>query len=177
MSLELALQEAYASARQDVVIFDTLELRHSKFVDDSGLPTAIRVVLGWEDIQARLEPEAPLDPGAWVNFVAGAFKFALPGFEENQIPRLKITLDGVSREVVKHIEVAMRHPEPIDVTYRPYLSSDLGKPQMRPPVHMTLARVTVDAFQVTGVATLTDVHNWPFPSEKYLASRFPGLAR
>src|SRR5690606_29455116 len=116
MSLELALQEAYASARQDVVVFDTLELRHPDFVDDSGLPTAIRVVIGWEDIQARLEPEAPMDPGAWVQFVAAAFSFSLPGFEENQIPRLKITLDGVSREVVQHIEAAMRRPKPIEVT-------------------------------------------------------------
>lgn len=177
MSLELALQEAYASARQDVVVFHTLELRHPDFVDDSGLPTAIRVVIGWENIQVRLEPEAPMDPGAWVQFVAGAFNFALPGFEENQIPRLKITLDGVSREVVQHIEAAMRQPRPVEVTYRPYLSSDLSKPQMSPPLHMTLAGIKVDAFQVSGVATLTDVHNWPFPFEKYLASRFPGLVR
>lgn len=177
MSLELALQEAYASVRQDVVIFDTLELRHPDFVDDSGSPTAIRVVIGWEDIQARLEPEAPMDPGAWVRFIAGAFEFSLPGFEENQIPQLKISLDGVSREVVQHIEAAMRRPFPIEITYRPYLSTDLSKPQMSPPLHMTLASVRVDAFQVSGVATLTDVHNWPFPSQKYNAARFPGLVR
>lgn len=177
MSLEQALKEAYASAPTDLVIFDTLEVRHPNFVDDAGQPTAIRVVIGYEDISAKLENDAPLDAGEYVTFTAGAFRFSLPGFEESRVPQLKITLDGASQEVVAHLEAAMSNPVPIEVTYRPYLSSDLSKPQMSPPIHMTLSKVTASATQVTGTATLTDVHNWPFPSQKYLASRFPGLLR
>lgn len=45
MSLEKALKEAYASAPQDRVVFDTLELRHPAFVDEHGERTAVRVVL------------------------------------------------------------------------------------------------------------------------------------
>lgn len=177
MSLEQALKEAYASAPQDRVIFDTLELRHPKFVDDGGQPTAIRVVIGYENITARLESDAPLNPGSYVDFIAGAFRFALPGFEEGQVPRLKITLDGVSQEIVAHLEAAMADPVPIEVTYRPFVSTDLSKPQMDPPIHMELAGVNVTGIQVTGTATLSDVHNFGVPATKYLATRFPGLIR
>ena len=159
------------------MIFDTLEVRHSAFRDDAGQPTAIRVVIGYEDISARLEGDAPLHPGEYVEFIAGAFRFKLPGFEEGQVPQLQITIDGVSREVVGHIEAAIAEPEPIEVTYRPYLSTDLSKPQMDPPVVMMLTKVSVSGTSVSGTASLSDVHNWAFPAEKYLASRFPGLVR
>jgi len=177
MSLEQALQEAYASASTDRVIFDTLEVRHSAFRDDAGLPTAIRVVIGYENISACLEGDAPLNPGEYVDFIAGAFRFKLPGFEEGQVPQLQIIIDGVSREVVGHIEAAINEPEPISITYRPYLSTDLSKPQMDPPITMELTKVTVTGVSVSGTASLSDVHNWPFPFEKYLPSRFPGLVR
>ncbi|MEQ4619072.1 MAG: DUF1833 family protein [Corticimicrobacter sp.] len=177
MSLEQALKEAYASAPTDRVIFDTLEVRHSAFRDDAGQPTAIRIVIGYEDITARLEGDAVLHPGEYVGFVAGAFRFKLPGFEEGQVPAMQITIDGVTREVVGHIESAINEPEPIYVTYRPYLSTDLSKPQMDPPITMELTKVTVTGTSVSGTASLSDVHNWAFPYEKYMAARFPGLVR
>ncbi|MEI2416222.1 DUF1833 family protein [Orrella sp. JC864] len=177
MSLEQALAEAYASAPRDRVIFDTLELRHPNFLDDYGHPTAIRVVIGYEDIRARLEAYAPLHAGEEVDFQAGAFRFRLPGFEEARVPSLQITLDGVSELVVTHVEAAAHSPVPIGVTYRPYLSTDLSRPQMDPPITMSLTQVSVSALTVTGTATLADVHNYPFPAEKYIRSRFPGLFR
>ena len=177
MSLEQALQEAYASAPTDRVIFDTLEVRHPAFFDDAAQPTAIRVVIGYEDVSACLEGDAPLNPGEYVDFIAGAFRFKLPGFEEGSVPQLQITIDGVSREVVGHIEAAIADPDPIEVTYRPYLSTDLSKPQMNPPLTMMLTKVSVTGTSVSGTASLSDVHNWAFPFQKYLASRFPGLVR
>lgn len=177
MSLEQALKEAYASAPTDSVIFDTLEVRHPAFVDDAGQPTAIRTVIGYEDITAKLENDAPLHAGEYVEFIAGAFRFKLPGFEEGKVPQLQISIDGVSREVVGHIETAITASTPIEVTYRPYLSTDLSKPQMSPPITMELAKVSVSGATVSGIASLSDVHNRAFPFEKYMASRFPGLVR
>lgn len=177
MSLEQALKEAYASAPTDRVIFHTLEVRHPAFVDDAAQPTAIRVVIGFEDITAKLEGDAPLHPGQYVEFIAGAFRFKLPGFEEGKVPQLQITIDGVSREVVGHIEAAIAGDSPIEVTYRPYLSTDLSKPQMDPPISMELTKVSVSGASVSGTASLSDVHNRAFPFEKYMASRFPGLVR
>lgn len=172
-----ALAEAYACAPVQQTIFDTLEVRHPAFIDDSGNPTAIRVVIGYEDVYARIEDDAPMNAGAVVRFIAGAFRFSLPGFEEGSVPSMRITLDNVSREVTAHLEQAIEQLARIEVTYRPYLASDLSGPQMDPPVTMTLTNVHVDVFQVTGTATLSDVHNWPFPKRKYTPTDFPGLVR
>ena len=178
MSLEQALKEAYASAPQDRVTFDTLEVLHSAFVDDEGQPTAIRVVLGYENIVARLEGGAPLHGGQYVDFTAAAFGFSLPGFEEDQVPQMKVTLDGVTQEIIAHLEAAASVPsEPIVMIYRPFVSTDLSKPGMDPPIVMELTNVNAGGVQVTGTATLDDVHNAAFPRAKYLASRFPGLVR
>ncbi|AEE68512.1 Domain of uncharacterised function (DUF1833) [Bordetella pertussis] len=177
MSLEKALKEAYASAPQDRVVFDTLELRHPAFVDEHGERTAVRVVLGYEDIYARLEAEAPLDGGKEVLFQAGAFRLRLPGFEEGQVPSLLITIDGASEKIVDHVEAAVQSRYPIYATYRPYVSTDLSRPQMNPPITMELNKVTVTGASVSGTATLADVHNWAFPHQRYMRERFPGLFR
>jgi hypothetical protein len=172
-----ALKEAYAANPSDDVVLDTIEIRHPAFVDDAGNPTAVRVVRGYDDIVATLEWSAPLDGGRAVKFIGAAFSFTLPGFKEGQIPQLQLTLDNASREITAHLEQAIGQTAPIEVTYRPYLYSDLSAPQMDPPISMLLTNVTVDVFQVTGTATLNDVHNWGFPSRVYDTTRFPGLLR
>ena len=61
-SLSEALKEAYASADSEIIILHTLELRHPAFVDENGLPTAIRVVRDNVNHICRLEESAPLMP-------------------------------------------------------------------------------------------------------------------
>jgi hypothetical protein len=174
---EEALKEAYAANPANDVVLDTIEIRHPAFVDDNGNPTAVRVVRGYDDIVATLEADAPMNAGEAVTFIGAAFNFTLPGFEEGQIPQLQLTLDNVSRELTAHLEQAIGQVAPIEVTYRPYLYSDLSGPQMDPPINMLLTTVTVDVFQVTGTATLNDVHNWGFPNRSYDLTSFPGLLR
>lgn len=177
MSYEQALKEAYASAPLDEVILDTLELRHPSFVDDLGNPTAVRIVCQYQNYELRLEANAPINGGQLVTFIACPFKFKLPDFSEDSVPTLQIQVDNVSREITKYLEMAIAEITPIGVTYRPYLASDPSGPQMDPPFYFSLSKVTVDVFQITGTCTINDVHNWPFPADKYTPSRFPGLVR
>ena len=72
-ALSEALREAYASAPSDVVILHTLELRHPSFIDDNGLPMAIRVVRDNQNLTARMEGTAPLNAGEMVEFIAMGF--------------------------------------------------------------------------------------------------------
>ncbi|WP_240202686.1 DUF1833 family protein [Burkholderia sp. LMG 13014] len=174
---EQALKEAYAANPTHEVVLDTLEIRHPAFVDDEGNQMAVRIVRGYDDVVATLERDAPLDSGQTVTFIAAAFNFTLPGFKEGEIPQLQLTLDNVSREVTAQLEQAIGQVAPIEVTYRPFLYSDLSAPQMDPPINMLLTNVKVDVFQVTGTATLNDVHNWGFPSRMYDIASFPGLLR
>lgn len=171
MSYEAAYAEAMASVDQEEVLLDTLELRHPAFTQPA------RVVRAYQNYTLGLESDAPTQAGQMVEFLACPFEFELPPFEEGTVPTLKITISNVSRDLTGQLEAAISQIAPIQVTYRPYLESDPSGPQMNPPFHMTLTKVTVDVFSVTGIASLDDVHNWPFPSKRYTPSRFPGLVR
>lgn len=177
MSYEQAIIEAYADADVTEVALDTLEFRHPNFVDELGNPTSVRVVCANQDYNLRLENSAPVNPSEFVLFQKCAFEIVLPRIESGGAPELEIKVDNVSRELTRYLEMAAQDTTPIAVTYRPYLASDTNGPQMNPPLNMTLTSVTVDVFQVTGKATLSDVHNWPFPFQKYTPERFPGLVR
>ena len=204
-SLDQAIREAYASAPSDTVILHTLELRHPAFVDDDGRPTAVRVVRNFADeeswlrlagaevrtvldampaegrdlvgLVARLEADAPKDAGRMVPFIALAFDLELPPVDSAPVPEIAVTLDNVSREIVRHLDAAATSLERIEVTYRPYLSTDIEGPQMDPPITLTLTEIEVDVFRATGRARMLDIGNKAFPAETYTAKRFPGLTR
>lgn len=176
-TLKQALAEAYASAPASEVIIDTLEIRHPSFFDGDGNPTAIRICRDRIDFDAYLEVGAPMNGGQRVTFLAVPFEFKLPGMAESRVPQLEIGIDNVDRSITAAVEQAYQQSAPIQVTYRPYLVSDPSGPQMDPPINMILSRITVGVFKVTGTATLSDVHNWPFPNRVYNPTDFPGLLR
>ena len=176
-ALKAAIKDVYASAPSDEVVLHTLELRHPAFVDEQNNPTAVRVVRDHADLTARLEATAPVDAGLMVTFVAMGFELELPPVDTAPVPEISVTLDNVSREIVKHLDAAAGSPEKVEVTYRPYLASDLEGPQMDPPISLVLTEVEADLFSVTGRARILDVGNKAFPSDTYTAKRFPGLAR
>ncbi len=203
-SLSAAIREAYASAPADVVILHTLEIWHPAFVED-GVARPIRVVRNFEDtatwlalggaevravldgldeearrkvgLVARLEAGAPRDAGLLVPFVALGFELELPPVDTIPVPEIVVTLDNVGREIAKHLDAAAVSQERIEVTYRPYLSTDIEGPQMDPPMIMTLSEVEVDVFRITGRARVLDIGNKAFPSEIYTIRKYPGLRR
>jgi hypothetical protein len=176
-ALTQAIKEAYASAPSDQIILHTLELRHPEFLDDSGNSTAIRVVRDHLDLFARLEDGAPIQGGETVRFVAMGFELDLPPVDTMPVPEISVTLDNVSREIVRNLDAAAESQSVIEVTYRPYLSSDLEGPQMDPPIHLVLTEVEADIFRVTGRARMLDIGNKAFPGLIYSAKSFPGLTR
>ena len=203
-ALSAAIREAYASAPADVVILHTLEVWHPAFVED-GVAKPIRVVRNFEDtatwlalggaevqavldgldaearrkvgLVARLETGAPRQGGELVPFVALGFELELPPVDTIPVPEIVVTLDNVGREIAKHLDAAAISQERIEVTYRPYLSTDIEGPQMDPPMTMTLSEVEVDVFRVTGRARVLDIGNKAFPSEIYTIRKYPGLRR
>jgi hypothetical protein len=176
-TLNSAIAEAYASAPSDVVILHTLEIRHPTFVDDDGLSIAVRVVRDNQNLNATLEDTAPLQSGEVVEFVAMGFDLELPPIDTAPVPEISVTLDNVSRELIKHLDSAVQSQDMIEITYRPYLNNDSSGPQIDPPLTLTLTEVSVDVMKVTGKARMLDIGNKAFPSETYNASRFAGLAR
>ena len=176
-ALSEAIQEAYAHAPSEAIILHTLEIRHPDFRDENGNPTAIRVVRDQLDLQARLEADAPMDAGAIVTFVAMGFDLDLPAVDTTPVPEIVVTLDNVSREIVRYLDVAAESQSVIEITYRPYLSNDLEGPQMDPPITLILSEVEADVQRVTARARMMDIGNKAFPSRTYTAKEFPGLTR
>ena len=169
-TLTAALQEAYAAAPDNVVLLHTLEIRHPSFA------APIRVVRDHEDLVAKLEATAPLNPNQNVTFTRFVFDFELPEVGDRPNPEIVIKIDNVDRSIVQNIELAMSNPQVIEITYRPYLSTDLTAPQMNPPLTMQVKSIEADVFSVTARCGFQDFANKKFPADEYTIKRFPGLA-
>lgn len=168
-SLSEAIKEAYASAPADVVILHTLELRHPDFV------SPIRVVNDHANLTATLEATAPANPGAAVEFIRFAFRFTLPEVMTSGMPEIEIEIDNLDPTIIGYIDAAAQSDELVEVTYRPYLSTDTSAPQMDPPLTLVLHDVEADVFAVRGRASFGDFGNYRFPTDLYDQERFPGL--
>lgn len=177
MSYTDAIAEAYASAPIDELALDTLELYHPAFIDDQGLPTAVYVVLGYDDWELKLPADAILNANKKVKFLGCAFEFTLSEVSDDTIPQIQLSIKNANRQMSRYLELAAYSEKVIQVTYRPYLASDPDTVQLDPCPTFDLSDVTLDAFSAKGVASLQDVHNMPFPSEKYTPNRFGGLRR
>lgn len=169
IAMSQALAEAYASAPSAEVILHTLELRHPSFTQP------LRVVNDHATLSARLESSAPVDPSTWVDFAPFAFRFRLPDVQSTGMPELEVEIDNVSAEVLAYIDQAAQSTSLIELTYRPYLASDLTAPQMDPPITLVLHDVEADVFAVRGRASFGDYGNRQFPGQSYDGQRFPGL--
>lgn len=162
-SLSAALKEAYALAPANVVIFHTLEVRQTGVQNQVYLVQARRAITAFDEdgIERTFEPTG--------------FQFTLPPSSEEGFKSLNIAIDNIDRRVSDFINTAKDSDVPVEIIYRPYLSTDLSEPQMNPPLHLYLEDVQITSFQVTGRATFRDLTNMKFPNELYTRDRFPGL--
>lgn len=171
-----ALAAAYASAPEDEVILDTLEFRHPLF-QDNGVPFGIRGVNDHQDLVATLEADAPLNPGETVTFYAVYFTFTRPDESDSgSVPEIEISIDNVARHLMYYLDAAKESRIPIEVTWRPYLVSDLTGPHMNPPLTLTLRNVSCNMTSVTARAGYGELTNRRFPAIEYTAKKFPGLS-
>ena len=155
MALSEELKELYASSGPDVIL-DTLEFTHSTF------DAPIYIVNDWNDLNATLET------GVAVTFQKYAFRFTPPNRDQKGSERLTLTIDNVSREFTEKLEGIMNGTrDPLLVTYRVYISSDLSGPQNDPPTTLNLINVVATNRNITGTATNKDLINTGFPNVLY----------
>lgn len=162
-NLTEALKEAYALAPAGVSYIHTIELRHVSMSEPLYLA------------QGFFHRRLKLEDGQFKTFRACAFDFTLPATDEGGLQELSLVMDNANNRVSDFCEQAMVFPAPVEIYYRPYLSTDLETPQMNPPMRLFLLNVKVSEAQVSGRATPVDFLNLKFPTEKYDSSRFPAL--
>lgn len=176
-TLSEALKEAYASAPDEVIILHTLEIRHSSFFDENGDPMAVRVVRDNEDLTATLEDDAPMNAGETVEFIALHFDLSLPAQDDTgATPEIQFSIANVGRVLMRYIDDAVVSKDPVYITYRPYLSTDLTQPHMNPPITLTVRSISANLNEVTGRAGFGDTPNRRFPRVDYTSRDFPGLS-
>lgn len=162
-ALSEAIKEAFAITPADDLIYHTLEIRQV------GIQSTVYLV------QAQQPLVATDETNTQVTYIPSGFAFSLPPSNEDGFQSLTIAIDNVNQEAMDFIKLATGNKVPVEVLYRPYLASDLTKPQMIPPLLLYLTDVSVDTTTVTGTCTFMDVVNKKFPSELYTRTRFPTL--
>lgn len=162
-SLSEAIQEAYAVAPATKCVVHTLE------ISQGSVQNPVYIA------QSRREFIALDENGVQRFFAPVGFQFSLPPSDEEGFRSLTIAIDNVDRRVTDFVELAKSEVEPVRVVYRPYLSDDLSRPQMDPPLVLFLKELQITSFQVVGRATFMDIVNKPFPNELYTRERFPAL--
>ncbi|MEW5730017.1 MAG: DUF1833 family protein [Pseudomonadota bacterium] len=177
-NLDQAIKEAYAVAPKGQVVIHTMELRHPDFRDDNGNPVAVRVVRAFKDLQARLEADAPMNPGEVVTFTALAFEFQEPELGTGPVPEMPVSMDNVGKTISDQLELAAVSQHKVEVTYRPYLSTQLDVgPKYNPPIHLVLTEVIVTPPRVSAKARMENAADKAYPQDVYTVERFPGLGR
>jgi hypothetical protein len=169
VSLSEAIREAYASA-PGRVIYHTLELRHA------SLTEPIRLVLGNDNIEARLEASAPANPGELVTFIRYYFRFTKPDVSPDGVPTLQVEIENVDRIITASLIEVARSETPLKATYREFLDSGLNiGPENDPPTHMDIFDANATLLSVTATAGFPNLMNRKFPTKDYDAQTWPGL--
>jgi hypothetical protein len=166
VSLSDALREAAVHAPADRVVLATYEFVHPSFTSRA------LVVANYANITAKTET------GETVTYVAfSALKTEGPEeSDQAATPLMKLRLDGVSREVIDKLDLALTSLVPIEVIERIYVSDDLEGPAVLPPARAVLRTGEVTETSVTIEAGFGDPANQPFPRKVYTRVQHPGLA-
>jgi hypothetical protein len=162
-NLEEALKEAYATAPAAVSHIHTIELRSEYMSEPLYL------------VQGFFHRELRLETGELVTFRACAFDFKLPATDDGGLQELTLVMDNTNNRVSDFCRAAATSPAPVEVYFRPYLSTDPDTPMMDPPLRLFLLDITISEAQVSGRADPVDFLNLKFPTEGYTSNRFPDL--
>lgn len=162
-ALSTAIREAYAACPRNVVVLETLEVRHA------SLATPLYLVRALDDVTATLETSES------VTFRACGFSLSLPATGPDGLQELTIVVDNTDRAVSDFLLGTLDLDQPVELVYRPYLATDLTGPEMDPPLRLEVRDATIGAVDVTVRATFHNLQNAAFPREYYSRQRFPAL--
>ena len=174
--MDQAIADAYASCPvDDAIILYTLEFSHPTF--DTPARIARWPVTGNEmqSFSLRLEPEAPANPGEYVDFIHAPFEVTIPAQEENAPGEFAVKVEHIGHLLSGHLLSAVRQREPIRMIFREYLKSMPEAPQLV-YTDFALSMVTVSNNAVEGTATMIDWLKRVY-GRMYTPSEFPGLVR
>lgn len=99
------------------------------------------------------------------------FTINLPIQDDTNVARASLSVDNVSREIVKAVRSAS---SALSIKIEIVLSSDVDNPEVTIE-DFKLESVTYDAFTISGDLSIDSYDLEPFPSRRFTPSDFPGL--
>lgn len=171
VSRSVAYAEAMAVAPIGDAVLTMLETTH----DDLAAP--IRLVLNDRNVTARLESDADFNADEWVEHIGISLGFQPPEETDGSAsPPARFWVDGVSAMVAPELERVAGSLEPVGLTIRTYMSSDLTCPASLPPLRMELRDIEITESRVIATAAYADFGNTRFPGKSFTADEHPGLS-
>ncbi len=173
-------QETLAQSPADEVVLETFEFRHPLFITEDNQPAPIRVVRDirpGDVLRAKLERNAPVNGGQWVDFICVAFEATLPKISEEAAADFILTIDNTDPVIAQSLRQAATGSDPVLMIFRPYLASDLTTPQWLPPPEFTLSQARIGGGQIQARARAFNLADRSVPSRLYQSGDFPGLVR
>lgn len=171
-----ALQESLAVAPTDVVTYFTFDFTHVAWSDP------VRIVYGWETIDALLEADSPSgDGGMVVTFQPLDVVFAPPSTTTDEVPSFEFKFYDASQIVMQKIFDAQNSPSAISMYLRVFLSNrmDTYGPENIPVPAFNVGSVKIDTESslITGRCVFQDYMGRSAPFRTYTLAEFPGLRR
>lgn len=131
-------------------------------INHASFSNPIRVVDNTEDVTFGGE-----------TFVAFPFDVTLPDEREDGIPKARLVIDNVTREIAQHIR-SIAPDSPLSVQIDVVRMGETVTPEATVP-NLRLVNVTVDALTVSGDLELEDLAREPYPGRTFTPAEYPGL--
>ena len=172
-----AAKEAFARVQDDVVVYHTLEFRHSTFKTPEMESAPLRVVRDYNSLKATLEADAPANPSSQVRFDPVGFDIRPPRRRPEENPSIDIQIDNILPYIGEYLDNAVATDEEVPVRYRMYSGTTADFPAAVPEyvVEMQLTTVVAEGRVLRATCQMADLVNRPFPNRFYTADTAPYL--
>lgn len=161
-SLSTGLKQAANAAQTSEAFLQLVTIDHSSLA---------------EPIRVTTDPFETLSSGVkgvisnTVEYVALPFEITLPDENEDQLPRAKLTIDNVSREVIAAVR-GINTPATVNIKIVLASNPDVVEAEI---TNFELRNVTADALTVQGDLTTVQFDGEPYPAGRFTTSSFPSL--
>lgn len=153
-SLSTAARQAIFAQETDKALLMCLTIDHA------DLAAPIRVVNDGVDLVRSAG-----------TFLAYPFRIDLPFDRDDELPRVVLSIDNVSREIAQTVRTLQSPPS---VLLEAVLSDLPNTVEVSLP-DFTLKSATYDRLTVEGELSFEDILNEPFPGGTFLPAAFPGM--
>ncbi len=162
-SLTLPTRQAiYASQTKEAFIV-LMTISHPNWTDDVRISSDPTSLLPVANVRGTLSNG--------LEYLFGNFAITLPSQDSTQTTRATISVDNVSREIVRQLRQANTK---VNIDLKVVLSSNPDLVEVTVS-DFKLERVQYDAFVVTGDISIEYFDLEPFPFQRFTPSKFPAI--